>query len=192
MNSIPDNSDFSIYREGRIQGTPDVLRVTADEGGSSLLERLAPEASVAEDPRTPAPLDEFESAPDLGLDDKNIYADSLLGRRAELYGGGSAEGPFGENGCRIYMVRNAGGGRRFYFQPYGSGLEVPIGESDGALSGLDVLALSIKIRAAEARYKESSRPYAKPRAMPAEDATPPQRASDGTASASFLPDELYG
>jgi hypothetical protein len=101
-------------------------------------------------------LDEFESIPESGLDDKNIYIDSLLGRRTELSGGGSAEGPFGENGCRIYMVRNAGGGRRFYFQPSGSGLEVPIGESDGALSGLDVLALSIKIRAAEARYKQSS------------------------------------
>ena len=193
MNSIYDNSDFPVYRDGRPKAPQDVSRGTAvEDDGPRFWTQPASEAGVSEDQRSAAALDEFESAPDPGFDDKNIYVDSLLGKRAEFFSGGNAEGPFGENGCRIYMVRSVGGGKSFYLQPPGSGIEIPIGASDGAPSGLDILALSVKMRAAEARYSESFRPYAKLGSRPAKDEDADQGVSDGSVSVSFLPNTLFG
>jgi hypothetical protein len=193
MNSIYDNSDFPVYREDRPKAPQDVSRGTVvEDDGPQFWTQPATEPGVSEDQRIAAVVDEFESARDQGFDDKNIYIDSLLGKRAEFFSGGNAEGPFGENGCRIYMVRNVGGGRSFYLQPSGSGIEIPIGASDGAAGGLDVLALSMKMRAAEARYSESFKPYAKPASKPAKDEDADRGVSDGAALASFLPSALFG
>ncbi|MDR3354339.1 MAG: hypothetical protein LBO21_04825 [Synergistaceae bacterium] len=193
MNSIYDNSDFSIYRESRAKAAQDVPRGAAlEDDGPSLWTQSVSETEVSEDQRASSALDEFESAPDSGLEDKSIYIESLLGKRAEFSNSGSAEGPFGENGCRIYMVKNIGGGRSFYLQPSGTGIEIPIGSSDGEQGGFDIMAMSMRIRAAEARYSRNFRPYAKHCVKQAKDDEADRSVPNGTASESLLPDTLFG
>jgi hypothetical protein len=152
-NSISDNSAYPFERSGRAEAIADRYF------------KIAFERETAQDPSpedatsgTALAADRYERAENPAAGDPLLYITPMLERHGEHTSDDGAEGALRRSGYRVYAVRDSSGGRQYYFQPDNSAITVSLGSSDGSAGGLDVLGLAMRIRAAEARYRENYRP----------------------------------
>jgi hypothetical protein len=172
INSISDNSGIFFDRVRPPQATADTASRT---DGSSV---RAPGHGLGEDvwvhgqgewegedvssySRTETLLDGFRGASGSAGADPSLCIAPLLGKRTEFWRDLDGQGVSRKNGYRVYSITDSSGRRQYYFQPDDSGISVSLGSSGGRGS-LDVLSLSMRIKAAEARYRENYRPPVTP------------------------------